>query len=194
MTPTSPSKKDVHSTRLYPTLLLILLETQWERYMFHFMDGPHQMITRSGDLLFFSKWDEKKQKMFISKSPKPPSKTHNSHTIQEDWYYKFHGHAKQYGIYIHNYFDFLKLSNDWKGFKCSDDSDSTLYDVPCLLESQQREWDLTIHAALQDIFSTPAGTNEYKIIQNRHGHGYEVLFNIICPDHPEHDTYPSLLI
>ena len=36
------------------------------RKMFHFMDDPHQMITRSGDLFYFSKWDEKKQKMFIS--------------------------------------------------------------------------------------------------------------------------------
>ena len=36
------------------------------RKMSHFMDGPHWMITRSGDLFYFSKWDEKKQKMFIS--------------------------------------------------------------------------------------------------------------------------------
>ena len=157
------------------------------RKMFHFMDGPHQMITRSGDLFHFSKWDEKKQKMFISRSPKPASKSHNSHTIQ-DWYYKFHVHAKQYGIYVHNYFDFWKLSGDPKGFTCSDDTDSALYVIPCLLELQLREWDSTIHAALQDIFSTP-GTNEYKIIQNKHEKGYEALFDIICPDHPKHDTY-----
>ena len=30
------------------------------RKIFHFMDGPHQIITRSGDLFYFSKWDEKK--------------------------------------------------------------------------------------------------------------------------------------
>ena len=39
-------------------------------------------------------------------------------------------------------------------------SDEELYDVPCLLESQQFKWDSTIHEALQDIFSSP-GTNEY---------------------------------
>ena len=29
------------------------------RKMFYFMDDPHQMITRSGDLFYFSKWDKK---------------------------------------------------------------------------------------------------------------------------------------
>ena len=29
------------------------------RIMFYFMDDPHQMITRSGDLFYFSKWDKK---------------------------------------------------------------------------------------------------------------------------------------
>ena len=162
------------------------------RKMFYFMDGPHRMITRSGDLFYFSKWDEKKQKMFISRSPKPASKVHDAITIR-DWYYKFHGHAQQYGIYVHNYFDFRKLSGDPKGFTCGEDTDDTLYDVPRLLEPRLREWDSTIHAALQDIFST-AGTNEYKVIQNKHGRGYEALFDIIRPNHPEHDTYPSLLI
>ena len=28
----------------------------------------------------------------------------------------------------------------------------------------------------------------------KHGKGYEALFDIICPDHPENDTYPLLLI
>ena len=109
------------------------------------------------------------------------------------WYYRFHGHAKQYGIYVHSYFDFWKLSGDPKGFTCGDYTDSTLYDVPRLLELRLREWDSTIHAALQDIFSTP-GTTEYKIIQNKNGKGYKVLFDIILPDHPEHDTYPLLII
>ena len=130
--------------------------------------------------------------MFISRSPKPASKVHDSQTIR-DWYYKFHGHAKQYGIYVHNYFDFRKLSGDPKGFTCGDDTDNVLFDVPRLLESRLREWDSTIHAALQDIFST-AGSAEYKIVQNKHGKGYEALFDIIRPNHPEHDTYPSLLI
>ena len=80
-----------------------------------------------------------------------------------------------------------------KGFTCGDDTDSTLYDVPCLLESCLREWDSIIHAILQDIFSAP-GTNKYKIIQNKHGKEYELLFDIICPDHPEYHTYPLLLI
>ena len=31
-------------------------------------------------------------------------------------------------------------------------------------------------------------------MQNKHGKGYEALFDIIRPNHPEHDTYPSLLI
>ena len=61
------------------------------------------------------------------------------------------------------------------------------------LEVQLREWTSTIHAVFEDIFSAP-GTNEYKIIQNKHGKDYEALFDIICPDHPEHDTYPYLLI
>ena len=188
MTHTSPSKKDVGSTNL-----IVNPAGNTMRKMFHFMDDPHWMITRSGDPFYFSRWDEKKQKMFISRSPKPESKTHDSHTIW-DWYYKFHVHATQYGIYIHNYFDFWKLSRDPKGFTCGDNTDSTLYgDVPRLLELQLREWDSTIHAALQYIFSTP-GTNEYKIIQNKHGKVYKALFDVICPDHPEHYTYPLLLI
>ena len=84
------------------------------------------------------------------------------------------------------------LSSEPRGFICGDDTDSTLYNVPCLLERLQ-EWDSTIHAALQDIFCLP-GTNEYQIIQNKHGRGYEALFDIICSDHLEHDKYPSLLI
>ena len=130
--------------------------------------------------------------MFISRSPKPTSKIHKSQSIR-DWYYKFHGHAKQYGIYGHNYFDFQKLSGDPKGFTCGDDTDNTLYDVPRLLEPKLREWDSTIHAALQDIFSA-TGTTEYKNVQNKHGKGYEALFDIICSNRPEHDTYPLLLI
>ena len=162
------------------------------RKQYHFMDGPHRLITRSGDLFYFSKWDEKKQKMFISRSPKPSSKIHDPPTIR-DWYYKFHAHAKQYGIYIHNYFDFRSLSGDPKGFTCGDDTNTELFDVPRLLDARLREWDSTIHAALQDIFAT-SGTTEFKIVQNKHGRGYEALFDIIRPNHPEHDTYPSLLI
>ena len=72
-------------------------------------------------------------------------------------------------------------------------TDNILYDAPQLLEPRLREWDSTIHAALQDIFST-TGLTEYKIVQNKHEKGYKALFDIICPNHPEHDTYPSLLI
>ena len=143
-------------------------------------------------MFYFSKWDEKKQKTFISRCPKPASKVHDHHCLR-DWYYKFHNHAKQYGIYVHNYFDFRKLSGDPKGFTCGTDSNSTPYDVPLLLQPRLREWDSTIHAALQDVFST-SGTQEYRIVQNKHGKGYEALFDIIRPNHPEHDTYPSLLI
>ena len=162
------------------------------RKAFHFMDGPNRLITRSGDLFYFSKWDEKQQKTFISRCPKPASKTHDPSTIR-DWYYKFHSHAKSFGIYVHNYFDFRQLSGDPKGFTCGDDTGAQLYDVPLLLESRLRIRASSIHAALQDIFST-AGTAEYRAVQLKHGRGYEALFDIIRPNHPEYHTYPSLLI
>ena len=141
------------------------------------MDDPHQMITQSGDLFYFSRWDDKKQKTFISRSPKPASKTHDASTIR-DWYYQFHTHAKIYGIYLHNYFNFQKLSRDPKGFTCGTDTDTISYDIPLLLQPRLREWDSTIHAALQDVFST-SGTQEYCIVQNKHGKGYEALFDIV---------------
>ena len=63
----------------------------------HYMDGPHRLINRSGDLYYFSKWDEKHQKTFISRAPKPISKIHTPSIIR-DWYMKFHAHARAYGI------------------------------------------------------------------------------------------------
>ena len=66
---------------------------------------------------------KRNKKIFISRCPKLASNTHDSHTIR-NWYYKFHGHAKQYCIYVHNYFDFYKLSGNPKGFTCGGDIDS----------------------------------------------------------------------
>lgn len=159
---------------------------------YHYMDGPHRLINRSGDVYYFSKWDDKQQKTFISRCPKPNSKMHNASSIRE-WYYQFHAHARTYGLYVHNYYDFRKLSGDPKGFTCGDDTANTQCDVPRLLEPSLRLWSSTIHAALQDVFST-VGSNEYKIVNRRHGLGYEALFDLLRTNHPEHDTYPSLLI
>lgn len=156
----------------------------------HFMDGPHRLINRSGDLYYFSKWDEKRQKTFISRAPKPLSKPH-SPAILRGWYIKFHAHAKAYGIYVHNYFDFRPLTGDPKGFTCGDDTLVEQYDVPLLLESKLGLWSLLIHAALQDIFSI-SGTNEYRIVQRQHGLGYEALFDLIRVYHPSYDLYPTL--
>ena len=94
---------------------------------------------------------------------------------------------------MHNYFDFRQLSGDPKGFTCGDDADAQPCDVPLPLESRLRTWASTIHAALQDIFST-AGTAEHRAVQLKHGRGYEALFDIICSNHPECHTHPSLLI
>ena len=101
----------------------------------HFMDGPHRLINRSGDLYYFSKWDEKQQKTFISRAPKPLSKTHSPATIRA-WYMKFHAHAQAYGVYVHNYFDFRPLTGDPKGFTCGDDTLVEQCNVPLLLESK----------------------------------------------------------
>ena len=159
------------------------------RSALYYMDGPNRLISRSGDVYYFSKWDEKQQKTFISRCPKPASKSHDPITIRE-WYCQFHAHAKAYGIYVHNYYDFRKLPGDPKGFTCGDTTHS---DVPLLLESKLRLWSSTIHAALQDIFSSPS-TPQYNIVHRQHGHGYESLFDIIRSHHPEHTLYPSLLI
>ena len=159
------------------------------RQSMHFMDGPNRLINRSGDVYYFSKWDEKQQKTFISRCPEPASKTHDASTIRE-WYYQFHAHAKAYGIYAHNYFDFRRLSGDPKGFTCGDGQD---HDVPLLLDSKLRLWSSVIHAALQDVFSS-TGTEQYRIVHRQHGKGYESLFDIIRQHHPEHALYPALLI
>lgn len=146
------------------------------------------LITRSGDLWYFSQHDSKQEKNFISRVPKLSSKTCDKDTIRE-WYYQFHEHAKSYGIYVHNYFDFRSSTGDDRGFTCGA---STTDDLPQWIDDRLRLWSSLIYTAISSIF--PSGTEPYRTIASRHGRGYDALFEIIRHDHPEHTMYKALLI
>ena len=146
------------------------------------------LITRSGDLWYFSQHDIKQEKNFISRVPKLSSKTCDKETIRE-WYYQFQEHAKSYGIYVHNYFDFRSSTGDDRGFTCGA---STTDDLPQWIDDRLRLWSSLIYTAISSIF--PSGTEPYRTIASRHGRGYDALFEIIRHDHPEHTMYKALLI
>ena len=160
------------------------------RKTLHHMNGPHRLVNRSGELFYFSKFDEKNSKTFIARSPKIDSNTPNA---LRRWYMQYYRHAKSFGIYVHNYFEFRKLTNDSKGFTCGDDTNTTTFDLPLLLDSQLESWNSIIHNSLLTSF-TSAQAAQYCVINDLHGNGYEALFTIIRPDHPEHSTYPSTLV
>ena len=132
------------------------------RKTLHHMNGPYRLVNRSGELFYFSKFDEKNSKTFIARSPKIDSNTPDA---LRRWYMQYYRHAKLFGIYVHHYFKFRKLTNDSRGFTCGDDTDTTTYDLPLLLDSQLESWNSIIHNSLLTSF-TSAQAAQYRVIND----------------------------
>ena len=162
------------------------------RTSYYYLDSPHRLITRSGDLFYFSLWDAKEAKNFINRCPTPEANTYSPAIIRR-WYMKFHQHAHAFGIYVHNYYDFRPNPSDLKGFTCGDDDDAKLHDLPAMYGIRLDAWGSLIHSALANVF-TQASTQEYSIVANHHSAGYEALFALIRTSHPSYAIHKSSLL
>ena len=133
--------------------------------------------------------NRKKKKTSVSCCSKPALKTHHGATVRA-WCIQFHAHDKTHGMCVHNHFTFHKHPNDPKEFACGNDIVIVQkHNIALLLESRPCTWLSLIHTALKGAFTV--GTDKHRTVQHQHRHGCRALFDLICPNHPEHDLHPT---
>ena len=160
----------------------------------YFMDGPI-IVTRDGTLFDLTNNDQtsksnSRDKLFTSAFPKLTGE--RPEQIRQ-WYNMVLRHCIRQNIYLHPYFLFRMEANNIQGFTIGD---LDIDDLPGKYEFSVGKWSNLIYSALVSDKVIPESCTRVKATMQAYkgADGYENIYAIISPTHPNHIEYPMEMV